>query len=80
MNITGYSSVTDQCGFIELVGTLLSVHGTKEQCTEYLVDVFAAKKIIVFCITEAEARSDVTNIRTQQMRQKTCLRDFSPQV
>jgi alkylation response protein AidB-like acyl-CoA dehydrogenase len=64
----GYSSVADQCGLIELIGTLLSQHGTDEQRADYLADVLAAKKIIAYCITEAEAGSDVANIRSRAER------------
>src|SRR3954467_2948820 len=32
----GYSSVADQCGLYELIGTLLSVHGTAEQQKKWL--------------------------------------------
>jgi alkylation response protein AidB-like acyl-CoA dehydrogenase len=64
----GYSSVADQCGLIELIGTLLSQHGTDEQRSEYMADVLAAHKIIAYCITESEAGSDVSNIRSQAVR------------
>src|ERR1700735_1693269 len=32
----GYASVADQCGLLELIGTLLSVHGTEAQRTQYM--------------------------------------------
>ena len=35
----GYASVADQCGLVELIGTLLSVHGSDAQRQMYLGDV-----------------------------------------
>src|SRR4051794_22375672 len=35
----GYGSVADQCGLVELIATLLSVHGTEGQRQLYLSDV-----------------------------------------
>ncbi len=64
----GYASVADQCGVIELIGTLLSWYGTAEQRGAYMADVLATKKIVAYCITEAEAGSDVANIRTHAER------------
>ncbi|MGL4297171.1 MAG: acyl-CoA dehydrogenase family protein, partial [Aestuariivirga sp.] len=51
----GYASVADQCGLVELIGTLLSVHGNPVQREAYLADVLAARKRVSYCITEAEA-------------------------
>jgi hypothetical protein len=39
----GYSSVADQCGLVELIGTLLTKHGTPDQ-QKLLVDILAMKK------------------------------------
>ena len=64
----GYASVADQCGLVELIGTLLSVHGTAAQRAIYLVDVLAARKRVAYCITEAEAGTDVSGIRTTAVR------------
>lgn len=64
----GYASVADQCGLVELIGTLLSVHGTEEQRTRYLGDTLAARKRVAYCITEAEAGTDVSGIRTTAVR------------
>ena len=64
----GYASVADQCGLVELIGTLLSVHGTAAQRDAYLGDVLAARKRVAYCITEAEAGTDVSSIRTTARR------------
>jgi len=60
----GYSSVADQCGLVELVGTLLAEHGTPTQQARYLEPLLQAKRRCAYAITEAEAGSDVSSIRT----------------
>ena len=55
----GYASVADQCGLVELIGTLLSVHGSEAQRLAHLGDVLALRKRVAYCITEAEAGTDV---------------------
>jgi len=67
----GYASVADQCGLVELIGTLLSVHGNDEQRKRYLADVLAARKRVAYCITEAEAGTDVSGIKTTAVRDGT---------
>ena len=67
----GYASVADQCGLVELIGTLLSVHGSESQRGRYLGDVLAARKRACYCITEAEAGTDVSGIRTTAVRDGT---------
>ena len=64
----GYASVADQCGLVELIGTLLSVHGSQMQRELYLADVLAARKRVCYCITEAEAGTDVSSIKTVAVR------------
>jgi alkylation response protein AidB-like acyl-CoA dehydrogenase len=64
----GYASVADQCGLVELIGTLLTVHGTEKQRQLYLRDVLAARKRVAYCITEAEAGTDVSGVRTTARR------------
>jgi alkylation response protein AidB-like acyl-CoA dehydrogenase len=64
----GYASVADQCGLVELIGTLLSVHGSEAQRRLYLADVLAARKRVAYCITEAEAGTDVSGIKTTARR------------
>ena len=59
----GYSSVADQCGLVELISTLLVRHGTTAQ-KALLGDILAMKKKVAYCITEPEAGTDVSGIRT----------------
>ena len=59
----GYSSVADQCGLVELIGTLLTRYGTPAQ-SQYLPDILAGKTRVAYCLTEAEAGSDLSNVRT----------------
>ena len=59
----GYSSVADQCGLVELIGTLLTRYGTPEQLKR-LPDILAGKTRVAYCLTEAEAGSDLSNVRT----------------
>lgn len=60
----GYASVADQCGLVELVGTLLAEHGTPAQRERYLTPLLRAKRRCAYGITEAEAGSDVSGIKT----------------
>lgn len=64
----GYSSVADQCGLVELISTLLVRHGTDAQRDQYLADIMAAKTKVAYCITEPEAGTDVSGIRTEAVR------------
>ncbi len=64
----GYASVADQCGLVELISTLLVQHGTPEQRDLWLADVLAAKKRAAYCITEPEAGTDVSGIRTEAVK------------
>ena len=64
----GYASVADQCGLVELISTLLVRHGTEAQQEAYLADVMTAKKKVAYCITEPEAGTDVSGIRTEAVR------------
>ncbi|MCY4151619.1 MAG: acyl-CoA dehydrogenase family protein [Aestuariivita sp.] len=60
----GYASVADQCGLVELISTLLVSYGTDTQQSQWLVDILSAEKWAAYCITEPEAGTDVSNIRT----------------
>ena len=60
----GYTSVADQCGLVELVGTLLATHGTSEQKQAYLRPLLQAQRRCAYAITEADAGSDVSGIKT----------------
>ena len=64
----GYASVADQCGLLELLGTLLVAHGTEAQRTKYLAPMLRAELRPAYAITEAEAGSDVSGIRTTATR------------
>jgi hypothetical protein len=60
----GYASVADQCGLIELIATLLARFGSAAQQSAWLPEVLAARKFVAYCLTEAEAGSDLSAIRT----------------
>ena len=64
----GYASVADQCGLVELICTLLARHGTAAQQSRWLGDVMSAKTLVAYCITEAEAGTDVSAIRSSAER------------
>jgi alkylation response protein AidB-like acyl-CoA dehydrogenase len=64
----GYASVADQCGLVELAGTLLTAHGSAAQQQRYLQAIMRADKRAAYCITEAEAGTDVSGIKTTAER------------
>ena len=64
----GYASVADQCGLIELLGTLLIAHGTPAQREKYVRPMLRADLRPAYAITEADAGSDVSGIRTTAAR------------
>ena len=64
----GYASVADQCGLVELIATLLVRHGTGAQRKKWLADVLAMNARVAYCITEPEAGTDVSGIRTEATR------------
>jgi alkylation response protein AidB-like acyl-CoA dehydrogenase len=64
----GYASVADQCGLVELISTLLVRHGTPEQRARHLGPVTRAETKVAYCITEPEAGTDVSGIRTSATR------------
>lgn len=64
----GYASVADQCGLVELVGTLLTAHGTPAQQQRFLTQLLRAERRCAYAITEADAGSDVSGIRTTATR------------
>lgn len=63
----GYASVADQCGLIELISTLLVRHGTPNQ-QKMLPAVLSMRTKVAYCITEPEAGTDVSGIRTTATR------------
>ena len=64
----GYSSVADQCGLVELFGTLLCKYGSEQQRAEWLGPLIRAEKRGAYCITEAGAGSDVSSVKTTATR------------
>ncbi|MBZ9994276.1 acyl-CoA dehydrogenase family protein [Mesorhizobium sp. BH1-1-4] len=64
----GYASVADQCGLVELISTLLVRHGTPSQRDQWLGSVMRAETKVAYCITEPEAGTDVSGIRTTATR------------
>jgi len=60
----GYASIADQCGLVELICTLLVRHGTPSQQERWLQAAMTAQTKVAYCITEAEAGTDVSGIRT----------------
>ncbi len=63
----GYASVADQCGLIELISSLLVRHGTERQ-QAMLPDILGMRAKVAYCITEPEAGTDVSGIRTTATR------------
>ncbi|MFN4170939.1 MAG: acyl-CoA dehydrogenase family protein [Pseudorhodobacter sp.] len=63
----GCASVADQCGLVELIATLLVRHGTGAQ-RALLTGILAMKIRVAYCITETEAGTDVSGIRTTAER------------
>ena len=64
----GYASVADQCGLVELIGTLLTRYGTDTQRDRWLRPLLQGKRRCAYAITEADAGSDVSGIRTTATR------------
>ena len=60
----GYASVADQCGLIELIGTLFTSHGTPAQIERYLPATLRAERRCAYALTEAESGSDLGSLRT----------------
>lgn len=59
----GYASVADQCGLVELISSLLVRHGNDSQ-RKMLPEVLSMRAKVAYCITEPEAGTDVSGIRT----------------
>jgi alkylation response protein AidB-like acyl-CoA dehydrogenase len=64
----GYASVADQVGLVELLGTLLTQHGTPAQQDRYLRPLLKAERRCAYALTEAEAGSDLAGLRTKATR------------
>lgn len=63
----GYASVADQCGLIELITSLLVRHGTEHQ-QSMIPAVMSAETLVAYCITEPEAGTDVSGLKTTAKR------------
>jgi len=64
----GAASIADQCGLVELVGTLLHEHGTEAQKRRYLGPLLKAETRCAYALTEPEAGSDLAGLRTTAVR------------
>ena len=64
----GYASVADQVGLVELLGTLLTQHGTPAQQEAYLRPLLRAERRCAYALTEAEAGSDLAGLKTTARR------------
>jgi alkylation response protein AidB-like acyl-CoA dehydrogenase len=64
----GYASVADQVGLVELLGTLLTQHGTPAQQETYLRPLLHAERRCAYALTEAEAGSDLAGLKTTARR------------
>jgi alkylation response protein AidB-like acyl-CoA dehydrogenase len=60
----GYASVADQCGVVELVASLLTKFGTPEQQQRWLPGLMAGTQRCAYALTEAEAGSDLGNLKS----------------
>ncbi|HYF08578.1 MAG TPA: acyl-CoA dehydrogenase family protein [Acetobacteraceae bacterium] len=60
----GYASVADQVGLVELLGTLLTQHGTPAQQARYLRPLLRAERRCAYALTEAGAGSDLASLKT----------------
>jgi len=59
-----YASVADQCGLIELIGTLLVAHGTAEQRAAYLGPTLRAERRCAYALTEPQSGSDLASLKS----------------
>ena len=66
----GYASVADQCGLVELIATLLMQHGNEQQRDIWLKPILQMQKKVAYCITESEAGTDVSGIKTFAKRDR----------
>lgn len=67
----GYASIADQCGLVEILGTLLSSYGTPEQHERYLRPMLTAEKRCAYALTEPGSGSDLGSITTRAVRTPT---------
>jgi alkylation response protein AidB-like acyl-CoA dehydrogenase len=67
----GYASIADQCGLVELLSSLLSEHGTATQKDRYLRPLLKAERRCAYALTEAEAGSDLSSLKTTATKTAT---------
>lgn len=67
----GYASVADQCGLVELVGSLLSAYGTEDQKSRYLPGLIDGTTRCSYALTEPDAGSDLAGLKTHARRDGT---------
>lgn len=67
----GYASIADQCGLVEILGTLLNTYGTDDQKKEYLLPMLSAEKRCAYALTEPGSGSDLGSITTRAERTST---------
>ncbi len=60
----GYAAVADQCGLVELVSSLIYRYGSDAQKDRYLGPITSFQTKVAYCLTEAEAGSDLSAIKT----------------
>jgi alkylation response protein AidB-like acyl-CoA dehydrogenase len=61
----GYASVADQCGLVEIIGSLLSAYGTSGQQDQYLRPMLSSDKRCAYALTEPGSGSDLGSISTR---------------
>lgn len=64
----GYASVADQCGLVELVGSLLATFGSEQQQNRYLPGLLAGTQRCSYALTEPDAGSDLGGLKTHARR------------
>ncbi|MFW0797546.1 acyl-CoA dehydrogenase family protein [Gordonia sp. CPCC 205515] len=64
----GYASIADQCGLVEILGSLLGRYGSDEQKERYLRPMLAAEKRCAYALTEPGSGSDLGSITTRAQR------------
>lgn len=64
----GYASVADQCGLVEILGSLLSAYGTPDQRERYLRPLLTADRRCAYALTEPGSGSDLGSISTRAVK------------
>ncbi|MBS3694132.1 acyl-CoA dehydrogenase family protein [Rhodococcus qingshengii] len=64
----GYASIADQCGLVEILGSLLAAYGTPEQQKDYLTPMLTAQKRCAYALTEPGSGSDLGSITTRAVK------------